>query len=142
MNNKKFRIFSKKLNSYLIFDEYQGPYITMDGKVCGVSTVGQALYDEYGECVIEQYTGQNLEDGTPVYEGDILFNDHVALNSNNVFFVKWSECYSGYRYNLHSCETGLEATNWYYGGLIFVDYPGVKIIGNVNQNKELLIYEN
>lgn len=138
-NRFKFRVWDKSENDFIthVYRGFDRPniYLTLDGKIEWQSECGE------GQCnniVIQQWTGYKDKDGAEIYEGDIIkvtgdyFLSSCDLSLYDKAEIRWlSGGFSICQVNLGA--VGLEE-------IIFCHCCnlGVKIIGNIFQNKELL----
>lgn len=147
-NRFRLRVWDKKLNTYIKDQKYPiGSdsllVVKQDGKVYKL-TLGDipdysdnqynwAYFDEYENCIIEQCINRKDANGTLIYEGDIL-----KTRNNDLFYniVVWDDEESGFRLDNYSM----------YGDFIEsipfdIEYYDLVIVGNVNENPELLTVE-
>lgn len=125
MNDRfRFRVWDIKNNRYaqFIYENFY-EYLTMPNR-----------------CVVEQCTGLKDENGTLIYEGDIVecFYDHFDGNFTEkkvTGVVKWGVG----EWSVQNEKKG----DWYF--LSYANYEekhlqsdSVKVIGNINENPELL----
>ena len=91
--------------------------------------------EEHDTLCIEQYTGRQIEDGTHLYEGDIVQHDYEELHSSGkvIGTVEWDD-EGGWVIGYEDCDYPLQ--------MIEMEYSRVRIIGNIHENPELLEAEN
>ncbi len=127
MNCIKFRVFHTILNRYYYGDS--GVFLLdLNGKL--------HLSHEGGKCVnedrliLEQFSGKKDKEGKDIFLGDIL--ESMDGNRKSLFIVQWSE--ESACFGATSINTGNEQS--YY--CILLSSFDWKVVGNVNENKELM----
>lgn len=82
--------------------------------------------------VIEQYTGIDDKNGTPIYEGDIVEWTN-GLEEKHIFEIIWNECKASFQ----MVEMGQEYP-YMLQGLSDKMKPYCEVISNIHENEELL----
>lgn len=139
MSNReiKFRMWDIPHKTFLPIDTYA--VITTDFKAFGVMLKDWEEYKEgeycYSNCqVLEQYTGLKDRNGVEIYEGDIL--EYISSNPFSLGEkIRLSVSYVQARFWCYGVNNGSNI-GIYLAKLI--DTEKCKVIGNINQNPELL----
>lgn len=121
----KFRVWSKKLNRYVMEDCDLCNWDHEFGDA-SISSYGTGIYDE---CIIEQYTGIKDKNAKEIYEGDIIdFRWTCNLGQKP----------SGGLTGVVDFDQGRFRIKQYATLGNYIDAT-LEIIGNVHENPELLI---
>ena len=123
MDRFKFRVWDKIYSKYY----YDAENTFEENQVLGIDYFGQYLDDD--DFIVEQSTGLKDKNGKLIYEGDILKS---IFSDEKLYEVIWcADCYKLRVFTKSSRKTleylGLKNTKTSY-----------EIIGNINENKDLL----
>jgi uncharacterized phage protein (TIGR01671 family) len=131
----KFRAFYQKK---LYMQEYCGGFsyfIHNDSDALTLEDIFVAA--ERRKCIIQQYTGLEDKNGTPIFEGDIVkYNpDEPTIEREGI--IEWSNYYHGWTIRDKQCYP---ESNYGVFSLAspFMSFNDVKIIGCIFETPELL----
>ena len=127
MKTLEFRLFDKESNIYV--QDYFEFYIGCDGDIYKLEeTGGFYLTEELNHVshlvILEQFTGAKDKNGVNIFEGDFLLNDR-----DGIYIIEWDGvelCWQGTNPKTGDIEYLYALAEW------------SKVIGNINQNEELL----
>ena len=140
-NNLKFRICYTAQNGEkrIIYND-ERYLIGLDGKIYenyGKSSkepVWENIFD--GEGYLEQYTGLKTEDSKEIYAGDIVTLEGFGDEPPEKRIVQWSNHDGIWECAPKGCKDYCWDNGFDEAALSM--YPGVKVIGNIFENPELL----
>lgn len=121
MREIKFRVWNRISNEYRSLSINANNhnlglgFVVSDGIGSNVTT----MYHSVGD-VVEQYTGLNTDDGTELYEGDILLDPDTGYI---VGAVEYKE------------------DSFWCGDYSLIDCTDCQVVGNIHENPELLEVE-
>lgn len=127
MRELKFRVWDKLAERFIRPDKgFQGHYI-LDLNGCFHDLGNGSGGDEY---VVQQYTGANDKNKTPIYEGDIVsfqYGDEGLYHG----VVDCDDMYAGY---------SIQKTLAFFGSMQLTIHNSLEltVIGNIFENPELL----
>lgn len=130
----KFRVWDKLEKRYLQITPLSKQHYMLDleGKFYNLQNGSGG--DEY---VVEQFTGKQYGDWKDLYEGDII-NFYDNKNKINVGIIVYSEYYAGF--GIKYVDDGYDAVESLTDP--FLCFASVEVIGNINENPELLDMKN
>lgn len=136
MKRIKYRLWSEYEKRYLPIWDYA---IKGDGYIIDfLNGVNNTCQDE----VVEQYTGLEDENGKEIYEGDIIraqYYDGAQANNRCPAKVVWSDFYLCFVARFKDARK--EDGNTYLPEEMPINagnMEGVKVIGNIHENPELM----
>ena len=119
MNRHKFRLWDGKQYRYVESLHFIGDELYAKCTDNGSQALQGAL---------EEYINLNDKNGAAVFEGDILRGKRYGKDATCV--VKWLDDYEGDGWILRGYVVDLD------------DHHDIEIIGNINENKELLLCQH
>lgn len=111
-----------------VYGYYVGPAgVTDDHEICDANDITGCRYD-VDPSTVGQYTGLIDKNGVKIFEGDIIRGEGSKAKTDN-FVIRWSEPCCGF-------SAGEEKRTW--PNLNQATINGYEVIGNINDNPELL----
>jgi len=128
-----------KFRAWFIDTYYYNPKLDFANLACGdyriklvnIKFPVSIISSDYDDFLLEQFTGLKDKNGKEIYEGDIIklskdADDLYYHPSQNVV-VEWDYNYTGFK--------PFQSTHSDYRG---IDNENCEIIGNINENKNLI----
>ena len=116
MRTIKFRIFNKKIKSYI--DIYSSAIMIDE------------LNNLNDNLIVEQFTGLHDKNGKDIYDGDVVVRSGV---DNCVIEWRADKCKYDFKYKVY-----LMSSQWMGGVDTYYAQQELEVIGNIHENPELL----